>query len=70
MKNPRTEWILAACWIAASLAVFLAIEASSIRSWLYLAAAALVPPVALIRLWPGTPHQTIDDVIHGRGRQS
>ena len=67
MIIPRLEWILSACWIAASLAVFLLLEASSTRSWLYLLAIGLVPPVALIRFWPQAPEPTIDDVIHGRG---
>ena len=70
MFTPRIEWVLSACWIAVILAVFLAIDASSTRSWLYLIAAAVVPPVALIRLWPHEPQQTIDDVIHGRGERS
>jgi hypothetical protein len=67
MSTIRTEWILAACWIAASLAVFLAIDASSTRSWMYLIAIAVVPSIALIRLWPQPPQPTADDVIHGRG---
>ena len=66
MDNSRTVWILSACWIALSLAVFLAVDASSMRSWIYLAAVALLPPIALIRLWPGAHEQTADDVIHGR----
>ena len=70
MFNPRIAWILSACWIAVTLAVFLAIDASSARSWLYLVAAAVVPPIALIRLWPQPPQQTADDVIHGRGARS
>ena len=70
MTTVRHEWILAACWIAASIAVFLAVDASSTRSWLYLAAVAIVPPVALILLWPREPGQTVDDVIHGRGGSS
>jgi hypothetical protein len=70
VTNPRIVWIIAACWIAVSLAVFLAVDASSTRSWIYLAAIALLPPVALIRLWPQTRQQTADDVIHGRGAQS
>jgi hypothetical protein len=70
MFNPRIEWVLSACWIAVTLAVFLVIEASSTRSWLYLIAAAVVPPIALIRLWPQAPQQTADDVIHGRGPRS
>jgi len=70
MIIPRLEWILSACWIAVSLAVFLALDASSTRSWLYLLAIGLLPPIALIRLWPQAPQQSIDDVIHGRGERS
>jgi hypothetical protein len=70
VNSPRTVWTLAVCWIAISLAVFLALGASSTRSWIYLAAVALLPPIVLIRLWPAAPEQTVDDVIHGRaGRQ-
>jgi len=67
VTHPRTQWLLAGVWIAASLVVFLAIDASSTRSWIYLAAAALLPPIVVIRLWPAPPQQTADDVIHGRG---
>ena len=70
MNNIRTAWLLAACWVAATLVVFLALDASSARSWVYLAAGALLPPVALIRLWPAAPPQTAADVIHGRGGRS
>ena len=70
MITPRIEWILGACWIAVSLAIFLALDASSSRSWLYLLTIGLVPPVALLKLWPRAPQQTIDDVIHGRGERS
>jgi hypothetical protein len=70
VDNLRTVWLLTAGWIALSLAVFFAVDASSSRSWIYLAAGALLPPVALIRLWPVGREQTIDDVIHGRPKQS
>ena len=70
MINVRTAWIVAACWVAVTLAVFLLVDASSARSWVYLAAVALLPPVALIRLWPTPSPQTVDDIIHGRERQS
>jgi hypothetical protein len=70
VTHPRTQWLIVAGWIAASLAVFLAVDASSTRSWIFLAAVALLPPIALIRLWPAQPQQTADDVIHGRGARS
>ena len=70
MTNVRTAWILAACWFAAALLAFLALDASSTRSWVYLAVIALGPPVALLRLWPETRRQTADDVIHGRDGRS
>jgi hypothetical protein len=70
MTHPRPQWLFAAGWIAASLVIFLALDASSTRSWIYLAAAALLPPIVVIRLWPAPPQPTVDDVIHGRGAQS
>ena len=69
VDNTRTVWVLSACWIALSVAVFLAVDASSTRSWIYLFAIALLPPVALIRLWPSAREQTVADVIHGRAGQ-
>jgi len=70
MTHLRTQWLLAVVWMAASVVVFLAIDASSTRSWIYLCAVALLPPIVLIRLWPAPPQQSVDDVIHGRGAQS
>jgi hypothetical protein len=70
MTHSRLVWLLAGCWIAISLAIFFAIDASSTRSWLYLAAVALGPPVVLLRLWPQVQQPTADDVIHGRGGRS
>ena len=70
MTTVRTAWIVAACWVAVALAVFLLVDASSARSWVYLAAIALLPPVALIRLWPTPSPLSVDDIIHGRERQS
>jgi hypothetical protein len=67
MTTPRFVWLIAACWIVVSFAVFLALGATSTRSWLYLMAVALGPPVALVRLWPQMPQQSAADVIHGRG---
>jgi hypothetical protein len=70
MTRTSTPWLLAVGWFLAAIAVFLMMDASSTRSWLYLAAIAIGPPIALLKLWPETPRQTIDDVIHGRGGQS
>jgi hypothetical protein len=70
MTRISTPWLLAASWVLVATAVFLVIGASSTRSWLYLAAIAIGPPIALLKLWPETPRQTVDDVIHGRGGRS
>lgn len=70
MSHAYLPWILSACWIAAAVSVFFVLDASSGRSWIYLAVVALGPPIALLLLWPETRRQTIDDVIHGRGEQS
>ncbi len=70
MTTISLPWLLAACWVLTSILVFFVMDASSTRSWLYLAAIAIGPPVALLKLWPETPRQSVDDVIHGRGGQS
>ena len=67
MSTPHTRWILSACWIAFVMFVFIALGASSARSWLYVAAIALGPPVALVRLWPEAPGQTVAEIMHGGG---
>ena len=45
---------------------FIGLDASSGRSWLYFAAVALGPPVALVRLWPEAPGQTVAGMMHDR----
>ena len=70
MTHARTPWIVAACWFAAAQVAFFVLHASLTRSWLYLAAIALGPPLALLRLWPEAPAQTVADVMHGRGGRS
>ena len=64
---PYARWVLSACWIAIVVLAYVAMVASSGRSWLYLATVALGPPVALIRLWPESPHQTVAEMMHDRG---
>src|SRR4030095_14518207 len=47
VTHRRTKWLLVAVWIAVTLVVFLAIDASSTRSWIYLAAVALLSPIVV-----------------------
>jgi hypothetical protein len=70
MSTPYLRWILSACWISIVAVVFLALGASSSRSWLYVATVALGPPMVLVRLWPQRQPQSISDVMHGRGDRS
>ena len=52
--------------MAVAILTFLAVDASSFRSWLYLTTIALVPPMVLYGLSShGRPTQTIADVMHG-----
>jgi len=67
MSTPYTRWVLSACWIALVMFVFIGLDASSGRSWLYFATVALGPPVALVRLWPEAPRQTLAEIMHDRG---
>ena len=64
------RWILSACWIAVAVLTFLVIDASSMRRWMYLATAALVPTVVLLCLWPGRQQQTVNEVMHPTGGRS
>jgi len=62
----RTRWLISLCWIAVALVTFFAVDASSLRSWLYLTTVALVPPIVLFGLWhDGPTTQTIADVMRG-----
>ena len=61
----RTRWLIALCWIAVALLTFLAVDASSFRSWMYLTTVALVPPIVLIGVRHGNQGQTIADVMRG-----
>jgi hypothetical protein len=65
MAIPHLRWILSICWIATAVLTFFVVDASSMRSWMYLTTAALVPPVVLLSLWPGQRQQTINDVMRG-----
>ena len=61
----RTRWLLSLCWIAVALLIFFAVDASSLRSWLYLTIVSLVPPIVLNGLWRDTPGVTIAEVMRG-----
>jgi hypothetical protein len=64
------RWILSACWIAIVALAFVALDASSVRSWVLFATVAVGPPVTLVRLWPERLLQTAHEVIHGHGERS
>jgi len=60
--NTRIRLLISLCWIGAVMLTFFVADASSLRSWLYLTTAALVPPVVLNGLWHG-PSQTIAEAM-------
>ena len=70
MTIPAPRWTLSAAWIVASLLIFVSLDASSTRSWMYLTTVALVPPIVLFSLWPGPRTQTIADVTRGTDNRS
>jgi len=70
MTRPSPRWTLSAGWIVASLLIFFGLDASSTRSWMYLVTVALVPPIVLLSLWPGSRAQTIADVMRGTDGRS
>ena len=64
MHVPHLRWSLCLLWIALALLTFTVIDASSLRSWLILAAAALVPPAVVLGVWNDGPPPTIAEVLH------
>jgi hypothetical protein len=65
MTKLSLRWTLSAAWIVTSVLIFVGLDASSTRSWMYLVTVALVPPIVLLSLWPGPRTQTIADVTRG-----
>lgn len=70
MTTPNLRWALCAIWILLAALTFWALDASSSRSWMYLATAALVPPLVLLSLWPDAPATTASDIMHGTDQRS
>lgn len=64
MTRPTTPLLISIGWIGLVLATFVVIEASSLRSWLYLIAIALVPPLLVNRLWNRDPAETREGLSH------
>jgi hypothetical protein len=62
-SSPPIRWSLCALWAALSLLVFMALDASSLRSWIALIVTGMVPPVVFIGLWNEGPPPTIAEVL-------
>ena len=61
----RTRWLISLGWIGLTLVAFYALGATSVHSWLYLAAIALVQPIVLNSLWRDDQEPTIAEVMRG-----
>lgn len=57
------RWI-SAVWIALTLLMFLALDASSLGGWVLATTIGTVPPFVLLRLWSDGPPPTVAEVLH------
>ena len=64
MTRPTTPLLISVGWIGLVLATFVVVEASSLRSWLYLVVIALLPPLLVNRLWNRDPGETRAGLSH------
>jgi multisubunit Na+/H+ antiporter MnhG subunit len=64
MTRPTTPLLISIGWIGLVLATFVVVEASSLRSWLYLIVIALLPPLLAHRLWNRDPGETGAGLSH------
>lgn len=70
MASSNIPWWISAVWVSLTLLTALAIDASSVRSWMLVTTIGIVPAAVLLRLWSDGPPPTIAEVIQAteRGR--
>lgn len=56
-------WWISAVWVSLTLLTFLALDASSLRSWVLATTIGIVPPFVLLRLWSAGPPSTVAEVL-------
>ena len=61
---PYSRLTICGVWVALTLIAFLWVGASSLRSVLYLIAAALVPPSVFLGLSNDGPPPTVAEILH------
>ncbi|MBI3047523.1 MAG: hypothetical protein HYY76_04360 [Acidobacteria bacterium] len=64
MASFSVPWWISAVWGSLTLLTFLALDASSLRSWVLATTIGIVPPVVLLRLWSSGPPPTVAEVLH------
>jgi len=60
---PPTRWSLSALWSSCALAVFVALGATSVASFMVVGVIAVIPPIVFLALWNDGPPPTIAEVI-------
>jgi hypothetical protein len=64
MGFPYVRWSVCGIWVSVVLLTFMFVDPSSVRSWLVLFVAIVVPPSLLLRLWSDGPPATVAEVLH------
>jgi len=62
-SNPRPLWI-SAFWVSITLLTALAVDVSTVGSWMLVMTIGIVPSLVLLRLWSDGPPPTVAEVLH------
>ena len=64
MAASYIPWWMSAVWVPLALLTALAVDASSVRSWMLVTTIGIVPSFVLLRLWNNGPPPTVAEVLH------
>jgi len=64
MASSNAPWWISAVGVSLTFLTAVAVDASSVRSWMLMTTIAVVPAVVLLRLWNDGPPETVAEVLH------
>lgn len=64
MTSASIPWWISAVWVALTFLTALAVDASSVNSWVLAAMLGTVPALVFISLWNDGPPLTVAEVLY------
>jgi hypothetical protein len=65
MSVSNLRWSLCVAWVALAVFTFAALDASEVRSWIYLGVVGTVPPCVLLRRWHQELTLSVATILRG-----